>query len=89
MEWRSSSGIITDIIDNSVDGLLDMTMEWEPTSAHQKFNFTAELYFQEYEGILLPNCANNIPTYSHMSKYGPITVHCECAIAINEMCGME
>lgn len=77
MEWRDPNGLIYDVIDNSLEGFVNVSVRITATSQIDGFVYTATTLFHPYDGNLPEDTATNIPSYVHTHTYEAITVLCE------------
>lgn len=77
MEWQDSDGLIDDTIDLSEEGFLIFKVERNATAHHNGFIYSARIFFTNFDGILPPDTADNIPMYTFNHTYDRIFVHCE------------
>jgi hypothetical protein len=77
MEWKDDNGVISDVIDNSEEGKLDVTVTRSAAPDHHGFEYSARIHFVAYNGTLPDNTATNIPSFTETHTFDAIVVHCE------------
>ncbi|ELU10199.1 hypothetical protein CAPTEDRAFT_190690 [Capitella teleta] len=60
MEWKDDNGVISDVIDNSEEGKLDVTVTRSAAPDHHGFEYSARIHFVAYNGTLPDGTATNI-----------------------------
>ncbi|ELT89272.1 hypothetical protein CAPTEDRAFT_212816 [Capitella teleta] len=75
MEWKDGNGVISDAIDNSVEGKLDVTVTRSAAPDHHEFEYSARIYFVAFNGTLQDNMASNIPSFTETHTFDAIIVH--------------
>lgn len=77
IEWGPSQCHINNIIDNSGDGRVDVIAEITAEHDLDGCQYAATLLFKEYDGILPPNTAINVPDFTETYTFDPLMVQCE------------
>ncbi|ELU14976.1 hypothetical protein CAPTEDRAFT_219169 [Capitella teleta] len=75
IDWKDDNGIISDVIDNSEDGKLNVTIIRIAALDQDGFELSARLHFVAYNGTLPPESASNIPSFTETHTFDTINVH--------------
>ncbi|ELT96076.1 hypothetical protein CAPTEDRAFT_214715 [Capitella teleta] len=75
MEWKDDNGVISDVIDNSEEGKLDVTVTRSAAPDHHGFEYSARIHFVAYNGTLPDGTATNIPSFTEIHTFDAIVVH--------------
>ncbi|ELU04465.1 hypothetical protein CAPTEDRAFT_211913 [Capitella teleta] len=75
MEWKDDNGVISDVIDNSEEGKLDVTVTRSAALDHHGFEYSARIHFVAYDGTLPDDTATNIPSFNETHTFDAIVVH--------------
>ena len=78
--WSGPDGVITDVLDQSVNQHVNMSIKVRGTPDVDGNIYTAMLHFVSYKVERRPNAATNIPQYSYQYSFPPLVVYCKCKI---------
>ncbi|ELT87251.1 hypothetical protein CAPTEDRAFT_186301 [Capitella teleta] len=89
MEWKDDNGVISDVIDNSEEGKLDVTVTRSAAPDHHGFEYSARIHFVAYNGTLPDGTATNIPSFTETHTFDAIVHQLIAFRAKNTMPGCK